>query len=152
MPGRRGDLGLRGRPRPEPRPATRSSADRVCSRFEDRIEAEAESRFGLGAEDVRVVGSRVVFRAGSRPAEAEIEGFATEVAIPSLREQLAELRSLRTPAGDAATVAGIYDAAERGVDGLEARPATIGDRTASRRLFAPSTGLARDYGMRVCGL
>ena len=127
-------------------------ADRVCSRYEDQVEAEAESRFGLGAEDVRVEGSDVAFRPGRRPSDAEIEGFATEVAIPRLREQLAELRSLRAPTGEEVTVAGIYDAAAAGVDSLAADPALLGDQTATRRLFASSTRLARDYGLQVCGL
>jgi len=127
-------------------------ADRVCSRYEDRVEAEAETRFALGPDDVRVDGSRVVFRPGRRPRDAEIEAFATDFAIPSLRQQLAELRSLRAPEGEEARVTRIYDGAATAIDSLAAEPALLSDQAATRRLFAPSTKLARDYGIRVCGL
>jgi hypothetical protein len=127
-------------------------ADRVCSRYEDQVEAEAKRRFDLGPKDVRIEGSRVIFRAGHRPSDDAIAQFATEVALPSLRSQVEELRGLTPPAGERARVDAIYAAASEGNDRLAADPAVLADQAASRALFANSTRLARRFGMTVCGL
>ncbi len=127
-------------------------ADRVCSRYEDRLEQETESRFALGPNDVRIEGSKIIFKPGRKPPEAEIEAFATESGIPLLEKQVSDLRALTPPAGEDTQVTAIYDAAQTGVDGLRADPVVLGDQARARALFADSTRLARAYGMNVCGL
>jgi len=130
-----------------------AEADSVCSRAEDRIEAEAEARFGLDPGDLRTTGSgRSVFRPGRRPSAAEIDSFALQTAIPALRDQVEELRALTPPAGDAQRVAAVYDAAERGTERLAAAPEVLADQARARALFAEANRLARGYGLRTCGL
>jgi hypothetical protein len=99
-----------------------------------------------------VVGNRVLFKPGRRPSDAEFQSFATETAVPNLRDQLDDLRALTVPPGDETTVAGIYDATEEAVEALETDPGLLADQAATRRVFAEARRLARAYGMTICGL
>jgi hypothetical protein len=127
-------------------------AEGTCAIYEDRIELQAEEHFQIRARDLRVEGNRVEFKPGRRPSDAQIESFGAEVAVPNLRAQLDDLRALTPPAGDEATVAAIYDAAERAIEALAADPGVLGDQRAARALFADSKRLARRYGLGICGL
>jgi hypothetical protein len=127
-------------------------ADTVCARQEQLIETEAEVGLGIDANDFRVLPSgEIVFKPGRRPSPQRIERFGTEVVIPSLREQLADLRALTPPTGDEATVAAIYDAAEQGIEELAADPAQFNDQGAVRRSLTTARQLARRYGFFECG-
>ena len=130
-----------------------SQADGLCAFYESRVEQLGRQRFGLSARDFKVLPSgRIVFRAGRRPSDREIEDFVTSTAVPNLREQLEELRALTPPRDDSQRVAAIYDAAERAVDGLESDPQLFADDAAVQRLFAPVRAAGRRYGLRECGL
>ena len=86
------------------------------------------------------------------PTARDVAAFAQAV-VPIERETLAKLRNLPAPAGDAATVARIYDAATRATDTLER--AASDPRLAMRILdadpFARSERLANQYGLTACG-
>jgi hypothetical protein len=130
-----------------------SQADGLCAFYETRVEELGRERFGLNAKDFKVLPSgQIVFRAGHRPSDAAIEDFVLEVAVPTLREELDEVRAITPPTGDEAQVAAIYDAAARAVDGLETDPAAFADDAAVRRLFADARRIGRRYGLRECGL
>jgi hypothetical protein len=127
-------------------------ADTICARQEQLIETEAEISLGINANDFRVLPSgEIVFKPGRRPSPQRIERFGTEVVLPALREQLADLRGLTPPTGDEATVAAIYDAAEQGVDELAADPAAFNDQGAVRRSLTTARQLGRRYGFLECG-
>jgi hypothetical protein len=130
-----------------------SQADGLCAFYESRVEELGKERFGLNAKDFKVLPSgQIVFRAGHRPSDAAIEDFVLGTAVPTLREELDEVRAITPPAGDEAQVAAIFDAAARAVDGLEADPATFVDDAAVRRLFADARRTGRRYGLQECGL
>ena len=127
-------------------------ADTICIRQRQAIETEAEVALGIDSSDFTVRDSgEIVFKRGRRPPPARIERFGTEVVIPSLREQLADLRALTPPEGDQATVAEVYDTAERGIDRLAADPAQFNDQGAVRRELNRSRRLGRRYGFFECG-
>jgi hypothetical protein len=127
-------------------------ADTICSRQEQLIETEAEIGLGIDPNDFTVLPSgQIVFKPGRRPSPQRIERFGTEVVIPALRDQLADLRALTPPTGDEAEVAVIYDSAEQGVDGLAADPAQFNDEGAVRRALTEARRLGRRYGFFECG-
>lgn len=135
------------------RPDYISQADGFCAFYESRVEELGRKRFGLNAKDFKVLPSgRIVFRAGHRPSDAEIEDFVHTTAVPNFREELDEVRSLTTPRGDEAQVAAIYDAVSAAVDELEASPTVFADDAAVRRLFSEARVAGRRYGLRECGL
>jgi len=127
-------------------------ADTVCIRQRETIEAEAETALGIDSRDFTVDESgEITFRPGRAPAPERIERFGTEVVLPALREQLASLRALTPPDGDAEAVAKIYDTAERGLDRLATDPSQFNDRAAVRRELGRARRLGRRYGFFECG-
>ena len=135
------------------RPDYVSQADGFCAFYESRVEELGRKRFGLNAKDFEVLESgRIVFKAGRRPPDAEIEDFVVGTAVPNFREEVDELRSLTPPRGDEQRVAAIYDAVERAVDQLEANPQSFADDAAVSRLVAEARRVGRAYGLKECGL
>ncbi len=110
------------------------SADTICSRSQDALQQEAELQFKIDSNDFTVTPSgEIVFKPGRRPSAAEVERFGRETAIPSLRMQVADLRALTPPTGDAAELAAIYDSADAAIDRLEADPSLFNDEGAVAR-------------------
>jgi hypothetical protein len=127
-------------------------ADTTCGNAEQAIETEAEVALGIDANDFRVLPSgEIVFKPGRRPSAGAIERFGTEVVIPKLREQLADVRALIPPRGDEEVVAEIYDTAEQGLNRLAADPSLFNDRAAVSRELGQAKRLARRYGFFECG-
>jgi hypothetical protein len=106
----------------------------VCAAGNKQIEAEANKRF-RGQQ--------------SRPSDAELRKFATEVLLPSIEKQVSQLRDLGAPKGDEAKVKAILDAAQQGVDKGKQDPLSLTRDKADP--FARANSLARQYGLNVCG-
>ena len=129
------------------------SADTICSRSQDALQTEAELQLKLGADDFTVTpGGEIVFKPGRRPSAAAVERFGTETAVPSLREQVADLRALTPPDGDEAELAAIYDSAEAAIGRLAADPALFNDQGAVARELDEARRLGRRYGFFNCGV
>lgn len=127
-------------------------ADTICAQSEQGLQSEAEVSFGISAQDFTVApNGRIVFKAGRRPSDAQIQRFGTEVVIPRSREQVADLRALTPPSGDEQVVAEIYDTAEKGIDELAADPAQFNDEGAVSSALNKARRLARSYGFFDCG-
>jgi len=127
-------------------------ADTICGQSEQGVQTEAEVSLGIGASDFEVAPSgEIVFKPGRRPSDAAIRAFGTDVVVPRLRDQIADLRALTPPTGDEQAVAEIYDAAEAGVEKLAADPALFNDEGAVSRELNQAERLARSYGFFDCG-
>lgn len=127
-------------------------ADTICGRAEQGVQTEAEIALGIDANDFTIAPSgEIVFKPGRRPSDARIRAFGTEVVIPRLREQVAELRALTPPSADEQRVAEIYDTAERGIERLAADPASFNDEGAVSRALNQARRLSRSYGFFDCG-
>jgi hypothetical protein len=127
-------------------------ADTICGRTTQRIETEAEVGLGIDSSDFTVKPSgEIVFKPGRAPSAARVQRFGTEVVVPALRDQLADLRGLTPPRGDEETVAEIYDTAEQGLETLAADPTAFNDRAFVRRQLSQARSLARRYGFFDCG-
>jgi hypothetical protein len=126
--------------------------DTICRDSNQGIQTEAEARFKIDSADFTVTpAGKIVFKPGTRPSPAQIERFGAEVIVPALRAQLGDLRALTPPQGDQATAAAIFNAAEAGVDRLEAGPSIFNDSAAVRRELARAQRLGRRYGFFDCG-
>ncbi|WP_182378783.1 hypothetical protein [Nocardioides sp. WS12] len=81
------------------------------------------------------------------PTEAEFRVAVTDVVIPEIRSQITDLRALKAPADDVATIASMLAALETDLATLETDPlALLQDTT-----FAEADEIAQDYGFLVCG-
>jgi hypothetical protein len=128
-------------------------ADTVCSRAQDSLQNQAKVELGIDAKDFRVTRQgTIVFKPGHRPTAQEIERFGSSVAVPALREQMADLRALTPPSGDEAELTAIYDAADQGIDRLAKDPSLFNDRGAVQRELDRARQLGRRYGFFNCGV
>ena len=103
-------------------------ADTICDRTVEQTDAIVED-LGLDPsdQDARVAGRKVLALG---------------------RTELDQLRALPAPAKDAARLAAVYRAVERGWDRVDAKPNVLFDEPGP---FAKATKLADAYGFEVCG-
>lgn len=84
---------------------------------------------------------------GQKLSDPEIETFVRQTVIPTIREQVRELRALPPPKGKKGQVEEIYRALDKGLDELEKNPKKLIDGS---NVFAEADSLAAKYGITVC--
>jgi hypothetical protein len=84
---------------------------------------------------------------GQKLSTAEIEDFVRKTVIPTIRDQVAQLRALEAPKGEEGHVEEIYAALDTGLDELEKAPSKLTDGS---NVFADADKLAQKYGISVC--
>ena len=104
----------------------------ICAKGNKVIAAQVQKQFKNG-----------------QPTQQQIEQFATETAIPTIQNEIDQLRALPAPSGDEATVNAIYDAAQQGIDAAKKDPSIIAQD--NPQAFAKANKLAKAYGLGVCG-
>ena len=83
---------------------------------------------------------------GQKLSDPEVESFVRQTVIPTIRDQVKQLRALPPPKGKKAQVQEIYTALEKGLDELEKTPKKLIDSN----VFAEADSLATKYGISVC--
>ena len=101
----------------------------ICSSGDEKIGAAAESTFG-----------------SSEPTQEEIGAFASETIVPTIQDEIDQLRDLSPPKEDEDQVNAMLDEAQSALDNLKANPelATQGGG------FEEANRLAKDYGLTAC--
>ena len=84
---------------------------------------------------------------GQRLSDPEIENFVHQTVIPTIRDQVRQLRALPPPKGKKGKVEEIYGALDKGLDELEKNPKKLIDGS---NVFAEADSLAAKYGINVC--
>jgi hypothetical protein len=84
---------------------------------------------------------------GQKLSDPEIENFVRQTVIPTIRDQVSQLRALPPPKGKKGQVEEIYRALEKGLDELEKSPKKLIDGS---NVFAEADSLATKYGISVC--
>ena len=84
---------------------------------------------------------------GQQLSDPEIDSFVRQTVIPTLRDQVRQLRALPPPSGKKGKVEEIYRALEVGLDELEKSPKRLIDGT---NPFRQAELLASKYGIGVC--
>lgn len=82
------------------------------------------------------------------PSPKELEKFATDDLVPSVEDQVKQLRDLEPPKADKDTVEKIYKQVDAGVSKVKADPSTL---TKTPDPFGKANKAARSYGLTVCG-
>lgn len=108
--------------------------DAICSKGDAAIGSAAVA---LGAE-------------GKQPPPEELARFTEEVVVPTLQDQIDQLRKLPAPEGDEETVAAIYDKAQEGIDQIKEDPEMFASQEPPPALNEAGQ-LAGDYGFQECG-
>ena len=84
---------------------------------------------------------------GQKLSGPEIDDFVRKTVIPTIRNQVNQLRAVPPPKGEKGHVEEIYKALDKGIDELEKTPAKLADGS---NVFAAADGLANKYGIGVC--
>lgn len=84
---------------------------------------------------------------GQKLSGAAIDEFVRQTVVPTIREQIKELRGLEAPKGEKTHVEEIYSALDTGLDELEQTPSKLTDGS---NVFAAANTLAEKYGISVC--
>jgi hypothetical protein len=84
---------------------------------------------------------------GQKLSDPEIEAFVRQTVIPTIRDQVKQLRALPPPKGKKAKVEEIYRALDKGLDEIEKSPKKLIDGS---NVFAEADSLATKYGISVC--
>ena len=107
----------------------------ICAAGNREIDAGAKKMFGTGNN--------------KRPSASQIKEFATDVALPSVERQVAQLKKLTPPKGDEDKVKEILDAADQGLAKAKQDPSSLAAESGGP--FERANQLANAYGLRVCG-
>ena len=84
---------------------------------------------------------------GQKLSEPEINDFVRKTVIPTIRDQVKQLRAIPPPKGEKAHVEEIYKALDKGLDDLDKEPKKLSDGS---NVFADADSLAHKYGISVC--
>jgi hypothetical protein len=84
---------------------------------------------------------------GQKLSDPEIENFVRQTVIPTIRDQVKQLRALPYPKGKKGEVEEIYKALDKGLDELEKNPKKLIDGS---NVFAEADTLSTKYGISVC--
>jgi hypothetical protein len=108
-----------------------TQADQICTDGDQQINEEAENVFE------------------GQPSKAEQQAFIEDTVIPETQAQIDGIRDLTPPEGDEDEITAIVDAADQGIDEIEADPAALTQR--GDNPLAEASQLASEYGMKACG-
>ncbi len=113
-----------------------AKADAICKRSNERMEAG----FGKILKDAKSL---------TKPSKAEYEMLVSEVMVPNLKREVAELRALGIPDGDEERVDAMLSALEEGEETAERNPKAV--TASSDAVFGIASRIAGEYGLEVCG-
>lgn len=101
-----------------------------------------------GNQEIQAAGQKI-FTSKKRPPQAKLLAFAKGTILPSVQQQVNQIRDLGAPKGDESKVKAIVDAAQAGVDKAKQNPAVLTQQ--GEGPFKRADALARAYGLKVCG-
>jgi hypothetical protein len=104
-------------------------ADAICTKDSKKLNAVSQKKFK------------------TKPTPKQFAQFVKDDFVPTIEDQLTELRKLKTPKSDQDKLSRIYDDADRGVQKLKADPTLL----ASGDPFKKANEGAQAYGLKVCG-
>ena len=132
-----GDAGATGATGASGGPLTReefiAQADEICKQGDRAVNQEGSELFG-----------------GQQPSAAEVEQFANEILVPSLRDQAAGIRSLTPPEGDEDEIDAILAELESATDRIEEDPSLL-QASEGSGAFEEVNQMAQGYGFTECG-
>jgi hypothetical protein len=113
-----------------------AKADAVCKRGNKRVEI-AFGEFLNENKDIK------------RPEPSDYEGLVGDVLVPSVKQEIEEVRALDAPDGDEGEIDEMITALEEGVETAEDNPKAV--TASSDAVFGIASRLAGEYGLEVCG-
>jgi hypothetical protein len=111
--------------------------------------AQAKTVCQKGNRDLKSASDDVMSKVppGAQLSDAQINDFVRKTVIPTIRDQVKQLRAIPPPNGEKAHVKAIYDELDKGLDALDKDPKKLSDGS---NVFAAADALAQKYGISVC--
>jgi hypothetical protein len=111
--------------------------------------AQAKTVCQKGNRDLKAASDDIFAKLapGQKLSEPEIDDFVRKTVIPTIRDQVKQLRAIPPPKGEKGHVEEIYKALDQGLDDLDKDPKKLSDGS---NVFAEADGLANKYGISVC--
>lgn len=114
-----------------------AKADAICKRSNKRMEAA----FGKFLKDNPGL---------TKPDDPKFQPLVTDVMVPSLKQEIQELRELGVPDGDEEKVDAMISALEEGLETAENNPQVV-TGSSSDTIFGIASRIAGEYGLKTCG-
>ena len=111
-------------------------ANRICKQQDGKIERASQQFFADAPND-------------REPPPQEVAQFGKKTVFPAIQDEIDRIRALGAPAGDTEEVQKMLEAAESGLQTLEAEPAQL-ERGAIASSFEEFQKLASAYGLDEC--
>ena len=108
-----------------------AQADQICTDGDAAIDEAGQERFASG-----------------QPTDEELTQFFVDTVLPTIGDEIDEIRTLGVPEGDEELVTAVLDSAEGAVADATADPESL---SGGSDPFAESNELATAYGLEVCG-
>jgi len=90
---------------------------------------------------------RVEAGLGAQPSSEQISSFATNTYIPSIQDQINEVRALGTVESEEATITHMLDVAQEELDKVKAEPELLAKQPPP---FSGFASIAHPYGLTLC--
>ena len=116
---------------------------------EDEFIAEADAICEAGDAEIDAA-AQDFFPEGGSPGIAEETAFASEVLLPSIQEQIDQIRGLTPPEGSEDDVTAFLDTAQETVDELKEDPTPLTGGGSGGDPFTETERLATQLGLQVC--
>ena len=85
---------------------------------------------------------------GEEPSQAQSEELAETILLPSVSQEVEEIKALGLPEEEAEGAEAVIESAEESIEKGEEDPAAL---VSSGKTFAETNELAHEYGLTVCG-
>ncbi len=140
-------------PAAEPTTTTTTTTEAPSpSTSEAGSEPDGDAKADFVAQANEICRAAIEAMAGQEPStadEAEMLAYLSDVFVPSVRQQLDDIRDLGFPPGDEAELAEMLDASDAALDRIEADPAGV--LGSGEDPFEGVGVQLNDYGLTECG-
>jgi hypothetical protein len=109
----------------------------ICTAGNERVQKEVNSYIGKSG-----------LKEGEEPSKAQDEELAETILLPSVSQEVEEIKALGIPSEEGEGAEAVIESAEESIAKGEEDPAAV---ISSENTFAKTNKLAHDYGLTVCG-
>jgi hypothetical protein len=109
----------------------------ICTAGNKRVQNEFNAYIGKSG-----------LKKGEEPSKAEDEELAGQILLPSVSQEVEEIKALGIPSEEGEGAEAVIESAEESIEKGEEDPAAL---VTSEKTFAKTNELAHEYGLTVCG-
>jgi hypothetical protein len=109
----------------------------ICTAGNKRVDSEFEA-----------FAKEAGLKEGEEPSKAQSEELAETILLPSVSQEVEEIKALGIPSEEGEGAEAVIESAEESIEKGEEEPAAL---VSSEKTFKKTNELAHEYGLTVCG-